>query len=110
DLHSHAQGALQLWQTELAQLLLDDSLSSHVRAQGFGNRDADVLLLVILDDGHPGAANCEPAAIQGVDELGLPFGALEPDAGSARLEGFEIRAGRNLLVTVLAGQPDFDVV
>src|SRR4026207_270091 len=45
-----------------------------------------------------------------MDELRLPFPALESDARAPRLKRLEIRAGRNFLVTVLAGQPDFDVV
>jgi hypothetical protein len=45
-----------------------------------------------------------------VDELGLSLGALriwpEADVGAARLKAFEVGAGGDFAVELLAGQPD----
>ena len=43
-------------------------------------------------------------------ELRLSFWTLKADPGAARLEGFEIRAGGNFLVVVLARQPHLNVI
>src|SRR6266542_166123 len=43
----------------------------HVGAERFGDNDAAILLLIVLDDRDPRAADGEAAAVQGVSELGL---------------------------------------
>src|SRR6476646_7501135 len=52
----------------------------------------------------PGSADCEAAAVQGVDKLVLGLGAcrLVADVGPPCLKGFEIRAGRDFAVELLA--------
>src|SRR5262245_24989613 len=66
--------------------------------------------LVVFDDRHPSPADCQPAAIQSVDKLGLTFSAFESDIRAARLEGFEIRARGDLLELIQPRQPYLDVV
>src|SRR5471030_1387065 len=86
-----------------------DNFYAHVGPQHFGDDDAAVLLLVVFDNRHPGAAHRQAAAVQSVDVLRLLSGLIT-DAGAAGLEGFEVGAGGDLLVAVLAGKPDLDVV
>src|SRR5581483_5284869 len=68
-------------------------------------------LLVILENGQPGAAHGEGAAIQSMNEfrLRLALGAVA-DIGAPRLKRLKIRAGGDFAEKLLAGEPDFDVV
>src|ERR1019366_6760557 len=86
-----------------------DHFFAHIGAQDFGDHHAAILLLIVLDNRHPGAAHRQAAAVDGVGELGLLAG-LVTDAGAPRLERFEVGAGGDFLVPVLPRQPDFDVV
>ncbi len=94
-----------------ALLTCDYGFAVHVWDEGLGNYDAAVGLLVIFEDGEPGAADGQAAAVERVDELGLarPSWAVA-DVGAAGLEGLEVGAGRDFAVEVLAGEPDFEVV
>src|SRR5665647_1719246 len=86
-----------------------DHFCAHIGAQDFGDHHAAILLLIVLDNRHPGAAHRQAAAVDGVGELGLLAGPV-PNAGAPRLERFEVGAGGDFLVPVLPRQPDFDVV
>src|SRR5690349_5523371 len=48
-----------------------DTLRVHERTQGLGDHHAAVALLVVLHDRYPGAPDRQPAAVDGVDEIGL---------------------------------------
>ena len=75
-----------------------------------GTTDGAVGLLVVLENREPGAANGEAAAVECVHEFGLLFaGGLEADVGAASLEGFEVGAGGDFAIELLAGEPDFEV-
>src|SRR2546422_2187606 len=81
----------------LAIFLRRDLLEAvEVRAQGFGDEDRAVGLLIILNEGKPGAANSEPAAIQSVEVFRFPaLPSSEPQVGAPRLKGLEVRTGRS---------------
>src|SRR5258708_31953391 len=89
--------------------LFANDLFIEVRTQDLRHHHAAVLLLVILDDRDPRAPNCRAAAVQCVRVVGL-LAAAETDAGATRLMGLEVRAGADLLVAILARQPDLDIV
>src|SRR5882672_4032113 len=94
-----------------ARLLADDGAAVHVGHEDVGNSDGAVGLLVVFQNCEIGAANREAAAVESVKKLGL-LGACRTvtDVGAARLEGFEVRAGGDLAVEILSGQPDLEVV
>src|SRR5665213_2739621 len=81
-----------------------------VRAQSFGHNDAAVGLLVVFDDGKPGAADGESAAVESVDEVSFAAAGFGLNRCPAGLVSLEVGAGRDFLVAVLAGEPDFYVV
>ena len=68
-------------------------------------------LLVVFEDGEPGAADGQSAAVDGVDEFVFTFaaGGLEADVGATRLEAFEVGAGRDFAIELLARKPDFEI-
>ena len=68
-------------------------------------------MLVVFENREPGAAHGEAAAVEGVHEFILSLGCrgLEADVGAAGLEGFEVGAGRDFPIELLAGKPDFEV-
>src|SRR4029078_145975 len=43
---------------------------AEVRAQGFGHNHAAVGLLIVFEDGDPGASDCQATAVQSVHEIG----------------------------------------
>ena len=45
-------------------------MTAHVGAQRLGNDDGAVGLLVVFENGEPGAAHGQAAAVEGVDEFG----------------------------------------
>src|SRR3981189_3755583 len=94
-----------------ARLLANDGVAVHVRHKHVGNSDGAVGLLVVFQNCEIGAANGEAAAVEGVKKLGF-FGACGTIAnvGAAGLEGFKVRAGGDLAVEILSGQPDLEVV
>src|SRR5262249_49487152 len=73
------------------ELLRHDTVCTHIRPQLFGNNDAAVSLLVILQNCQPCSTNGQAASIQSVEELSL-LAALGPpaDVGTPRLIGFEV--------------------
>jgi len=50
---------------------LPNNLCPHVFAEGFGDDDRAVGLLVVFQDGDEDAGEGEAGAVQGVDELGF---------------------------------------
>ena len=60
------------------ELLRCDSLCSDIRPQGFGDQHAAVGLLIVLDDGDPGASDGQAAAVEGVNKLGFIFSLGAP--------------------------------
>src|SRR5262245_15106899 len=87
-----------------------DFVRPEVGAEGFGDRHGAVFALEVLQDGDERAAHGESGAVQRVDELGLlSLGAAEANRAAARLERLEVRAGGDLAVGVLPGEPDFQV-
>src|ERR1035441_2667036 len=86
-----------------------DHFLIEIGAERLGDYHGAILLLEVFDDGDPGAADGERAAVEGVGVLGLLTSA-HANAGAAGLEGFVVGAGGDFLVGVLAGEPDFDVV
>src|SRR5689334_14370212 len=91
--------------------LPDLGLPAHVRAQRLRDLDRAVGPLVVLEDRHDGASDGKARSVQRVHELGLlAFAAAEADRSAARLEVAVVRARGDLLVRVLARQPDLEVV
>ena len=84
---------------------------AHIGAKRFRNEDGAVGLLVVLENGEPGASDGEAAAIDGVDEFGFRFatGGLETNVGATGLEAFEVGAGRDFAIELLARKPDLKV-
>jgi hypothetical protein len=80
--------------------------------QGLGDANRAVGLLIVFEDCEPGAAHSQPAAIEGVDKLGFSLASArtEPDVGTPRLKGVEVRAGGDFPVEPLAWEPDFEIV
>src|SRR5216684_9069411 len=87
-----------------------DDLDAHIWLQRLGHHHASVGLLVVLDDSQPGSPYRQAAAIQRVDVVGLSLTGFRANRRPARLVRLEIRAGRNLFVPALPGQPHLDVV
>src|SRR5882724_8422331 len=86
-------------------------VDAHVRAQNVREQDGAIGLLIIFDDGYPGATDREARTVQRVDELALAARFwLEANSGTARLKGFAVRTGRNFTKFVARRQPDFKVV
>src|SRR5579883_299274 len=71
----------------------DDCLAAHVRYQRIRHAHGAVSLLIVFENGEPGAAYGKSAAVQGVEKLVLPLalGAIA-DIGTAGLEGLEVGA------------------
>src|SRR5271165_6743018 len=88
-----------------------DAVRANVRTQNFGDQHAAIRLLIVLDNGDPGATDGEAAAIQGVHQFALAraFRTIT-NVGTTGLEGFKVRARGNLAEQSLARQPHFDVV
>src|SRR5579863_4224016 len=89
--------------------------STHIWAKRLGNKHRAVGLLVVFDDGEPGAAHCETAAVDCVDKFGFSFCAwcsrrAVADVGAARLKGVEVGTGRDFAIKILAGEPNFEIV
>ena len=102
-------GALTAFCLLLAAFYLFRSV--HVRAQGFGNHDRAVRLLVIFQDGNPRASDGETGAVERVYVFGFRAArATKTYLGAARLKRFVVRAGRDFAESVLAGKPDFYVL
>src|SRR3546814_5310024 len=83
---------------------------AHIGPQRFGQGDAAVLLLVVLQDRYEGAPDREARAVQGVDEAcPLLAGLAEPRLHAPGLKLAAIGAARNLAIGALPRQPDLDV-
>src|SRR5437879_9528718 len=91
-----------LRRAQMIRRLCDPIETAHVLAEGGGNLDRPVGLLVVLEDRCHGSGKCQPGAVQGVHELGLAGLVAVSDICPARLELSEVRAGGDLQVTVLA--------
>src|ERR1700684_3759628 len=87
-----------------------DTVDAHIGSQDLRNDDRPVNLLIILDQGQPGAAHRKAGAVQRVHEFALATLGLESNAASSRLKGFAIRAGRNFAELIGRWQPDFNIV
>src|SRR6266481_1514611 len=88
-----------------------NAVNPHVWTQNFGDQDRAICLLIIFDDSDPGAADGEAGAVERVNKVALAAAFwLIADTGAPRLEGFAVRAGRDLSKFVARRQPDFDVV
>src|SRR5512135_1951819 len=91
---------------------VDYSLSStHIRPEHFGDDDAPIRLLVLLQNRHDGPADRETRTVQRMHKLCFfaAFG-LVTDVSASRLEVFEIRTRRNFSILVLSRQPHFDII
>ncbi len=88
-----------------------NSVNPHVWAQDIGDQDRAICLLIIFDHSDPSAADGEAGAVQRVNEITLSAAlGLVAYAGTARLKGFAVRAGRDFSKFIARGQPDFEVV
>src|SRR5215470_10089170 len=86
-------------------------IGSKIGRQYFRNYHGAIGLLIIFQNCDPRPAHGQSRSVQRVDEFGPRFAvAPEADLRAARLKGFAIRAGRDFAVSLLARQPDFDVV
>ena len=64
-----------------------DAVDSHIGAQGFGDQNRAVGLLIIFDNGDPGASDSETGAVQCVYKIAFAAGFwLVANAGAARLK------------------------
>src|SRR3972149_7539334 len=89
----------------------DPCQSTHIRSQDIRNYPAAVFLLVVFKYGEESSADCQSGAVERVDEDRPAFLFLAvADLRPARLEIFAVRARADFSVSVLAGQPDFQVV
>src|SRR5260370_29377021 len=86
------------------------SVGPHVRLQRWRNHDRAIRLLIILDNGDPGASAGQPRAVQRVHEFALAALGLGAYPRAARLKCLAVRAGRNLAEFSARGQPHLDVV
>src|SRR6267143_1344453 len=85
--------------------------AAHVRPQGLRQHDGAVLLLPVLQQRDHRASDREPAAVQRVREARLVLRPRpEPDLRPPGLVVRERRAGADLAVGLLPGQPYLDVV
>ena len=91
---------------------LDDLHVAHVGAQDLGHRNGAVGILVVLHDCRHGATDGKARAVEGVDQAcALELrGILVADVRAAGLEVPAVGAGGDLLVVVVAGQPDLEVI
>ncbi len=89
---------------------LDLGQSSHVGLERLGNVDTPVSALVIFEDRHERATNCQAGAVKGVREFRLAALGAIARLHAAGLERFHIGAGRNFAVGVLRREPDLDIV
>ena len=88
-----------------------NSVNAHVWAQCFGDYDRAVFLLIVLDDGDPGAPYGQSRAIQRMHKIAFAAACgLKTDARATRLKRFAIRTGGNFAKFVCRGQPDFYVI
>src|SRR3954468_1139485 len=87
-----------------------DAIALQVWLQDFGNENAAVSLLIILDDRYPGPANGQSATVDRVKEVSLRLATLISNLRTPRLKCVKVRAGRDFLVGVLSWKPDFNVV
>src|SRR5713101_8806721 len=88
-----------------------DAVNPHVRTQNVRDEDGAVRLLIVFHDGNPGPPDGEARAVERVDKFAFSAALrLEADAGAPRLEGFAVRARRNLAELAAGGQPDFEVI
>src|SRR5437660_1124202 len=93
------------------EAFLGNPLRPNVGPQRFGDHNAAVSLLVVLDDRHPGPADGQAASVQSVDELRLVLAfRTVADIRPPRLIRFKIRARRNLAKQLLPRQPDLDII
>src|SRR5260370_24936081 len=65
--------------TTVLEFLCRNPLHAHIRLQRRRNEHAAVGLLIVFEDGQPGAPNRQPAAVEGVHEFGL-LASLGPPA------------------------------
>src|SRR5215472_8127538 len=86
-----------------------DPFHANVRLQRLGNQHGTVRLLVVLQNRQPRPTDGEPTPVERMHELGFTFAGLGANLSTTRLEGFEIRAGRNLLVGIQTGKPNLDI-
>src|SRR5690606_38462447 len=73
--------------------------------------DRPVRVLVVLEHRDQRAPDCQAGTIERMQRFGLARGRIAPAClHASRLEIPEIAAGRNLAITLLPGQPDFQVI
>src|SRR5208283_1616769 len=105
---ARVEGSAVSWSSKL---LRRDAIRPNVWSQHFRNQHAAIRLLVVLNNRHPCAPDCESAAVERVHQFRLlaAFRAIA-DVRPSRLEVRKVRAGRDLAKQSLSRQPDLDVV
>ena len=87
------------------------NVRSHIRSEGFGDSYRAVGILVVFQNCSGGSAYCNARTVEGMNEAGfLAFFASKPDSRSARLEVLEVRARRNLNISVVRRKPYFNII
>src|SRR5215212_10931359 len=95
----------------MSGLTLDAGHPAHIRLENGWDRDAAVLVLIVLQNGDKRAADREAGAVERVHEARLLFaGRAIAGIHAARLEIRADRAARNLAIHSLPRQPHLDVV
>lgn len=91
---------------------LDLLEAAHVGTQNLGDRDGAVSVLVVLQNGCHGTAGRQTGTVEGVQIARTleVLGVAILDVGATGLEVTTVGAGADLLVGVVARQPDLDVV
>src|SRR5690606_34547501 len=91
-------------------LRLDHFHAAHVGPQHFGNYDAAVRLLVVLQDGDERADDRQPGAVECVDEArAATIRWAIADVRAARLEVPRVTARADFEPLLAAGRPQLDV-
>src|ERR1700732_2398932 len=94
-----------------AGLALDDSFgATHIRTQHLRNRDAAVLVLVVLHYRDQGPRKSETRAVEGMRQLRLTTFLAKPNLRATRLKVRAIRTRRDLQPLRDAWRPHLDVV
>ncbi len=88
---------------------LDFFHAAHVFAEGFGDGDGAVRVLVVFEDGDEDARAGDDGVVEGVAEERFAVGGFVAEVAAAGLEIVEAAGGVGFAVAVAGGHPGFHV-